>query len=429
MLNDLYNLVKELNTTNSSNKKKEILIKYPQCKELLIWVYSYKTLFNVTSKNVKKRSDLKDATAFEDIIELLTALNNRDITGHAAISAVNAFIEHNSEFEDLIYLIIDKNLKTRTDTSLINKVWPGLIPTFDVQLAIDYEKQKHKVDYVKDEWRSSRKLDGVRCIVKCNDRGIPSFFSREGREFTTLNNIKEDIMHLPLALRKNKVFDGEICIVDENGNENYKSIMNVIKKKNFTIPNPRLILFDYLKMDEFLTKKGKIIFSKRYEALKLLPFNPRFIVVTDQILIKDEDHFQELRDEATDNGWEGLIIRKDVVYKGKRSNDMLKVKKFHDAEYTVVGIETGLFRIIDKVTKLEREEDMLTRVNILHKGNVVGVGSGFSISERQRYFLHPEEIIGKEITVRYFETTKDKNGKESLRFPTVKFIFENGRDV
>ena len=56
MLEDLQKLIVELNTTNSSNEKKIILAKYPQCKELLTWVYSYKTLFNVTSKNIKKRS-------------------------------------------------------------------------------------------------------------------------------------------------------------------------------------------------------------------------------------------------------------------------------------------------------------------------------------------------------------------------------------
>jgi len=97
MLKNLKKLVEELNTTNSSNEKKAILAKYPQCKELLVWVYSYKTKFNVTSKNIKKRKDLVDIIAYGDIIDLLTALNNRDITGHAAISAVNAFIEINPE--------------------------------------------------------------------------------------------------------------------------------------------------------------------------------------------------------------------------------------------------------------------------------------------------------------------------------------------
>ena len=35
-------------------------------------------------------------------------------------------------------------------------------------------------------------------------------------------------------------------------------------------------------------------------------------------------------------------------------------------------------------------------------------------------------IIGKMITVQYFEETYNQNGGISLRFPTVKHIFETG---
>ena len=272
-------------------------------------------------------------------------------------------------------------------------------------------------------------VHNCRMITKCDATGIPRFFSREGKEFFTLDLIKEEIMKLPLELRIDKVFDGEICIVDEDGNEDYKSIMNVIKKKNFTILNPRYIMFDYIEMVDFISKKGVVDFYTRYKNLDKFKFNSKFITVEKQIVIESQEHFQELRDNATGKGWEGLIIRKNVAYAGKRSNDMLKVKNFIDAEYEVTGIETGSFRIIDKVTKLEKEEVMLARVNILHKGNVVGVGSGFSIKQRQYYFLHPEEIIGKIITVKYFEECFNNEGKKSLRFPVLKHIYDGERDT
>ena len=64
---------------------------------------------------------------------------------------------------------------------------------------------------------------------------------------------------------------------------------------------------------------------------------------------------------------------------------------------------------------------------IEHKGNIVSVGSGFSLDDRVKYYDNPETIIGKEITVQYFELSKDKDGKESLRFPVVKHVFEEGR--
>ena len=39
---------------------------------------------------------------------------------------------------------------------------------------------------------------------------------------------------------------------------------------------------------------------------------------------------------ASDNKWEGFMVRKDVAYEGKRSKNLQKVKKFYDAEYEVV---------------------------------------------------------------------------------------------
>jgi len=123
------------------------------------------------------------------------------------------------------------------------------------------------------------------------------------------------------------------------------------------------------------------------------------------------------------------MLRKNTTYKGKRSNDILKCKKFIDDEYIVKDIETGPFRIIDKGTGLETEIMTMTNVIIEHKGNPVSVGSGFSIGDRQVYFNDPSKILGKEITVQYFEESQDKTGKFSLRFPVCKTVYENGRQV
>jgi DNA ligase-1 len=69
----------------------------------------------------------------------------------------------------------------------------------------------------------------------------------------------------------------------------------------------------------------------------------------------------------------------------------------------------------------------MTAVNIEHKGYQVSVGSGFSLDERYYYYENPEELVGKEITVKYFEETKNQQGGISLRFPTVKTIHGDKR--
>ena len=142
--------------------------------------------------------------------------------------------------------------------------------------------------------------------------------------------------------------------------------------------------------------------------------------------VNSEQEVVDWLEFADQNGWEGIMLRKDTGYKGKRSNDLLKVKKMHDDEYVVQDVESGPFRIIDPGTGLETTIETMTNVIIEHKGNPVSVGSGFTIGQRQKYYTSPDKIIGKEITVQYFEESQDKTGKHSLRFPVCKFVFEEG---
>jgi len=147
-----------------------------------------------------------------------------------------------------------------------------------------------------------------------------------------------------------------------------------------------------------------------------------------QTLVEDLDHFNELLDEARAKNWEGLMIRRDVPYEGKRTNDLLKVKDFLDDEFEVIDYETGPMRMVENGKQVERT--VLTNVIINYKGNRVGVGSGFSKEERIHFAKHPEDIVGHMITVKYFEETTNQSGKASMRFPTVKHIYgREGRTV
>ena len=132
-----------------------------------------------------------------------------------------------------------------------------------------------------------------------------------------------------------------------------------------------------------------------------------------------------MMEKSKKGGWEGLMLRKNTTYKGKRSTDILKVKQMFDEEYVVVDLENDLHRVI--VDGTEIEEMMLKNVIIEHKGNRVQVGSGFSHEQRRHYFKNPNEILGKQITVQYFEETTNKNGTHSLRFPVIKAVYDGVR--
>jgi DNA ligase-1 len=317
--------------------------------------------------------------------------------------------------------MIDRNLKTRSTASMINKVKPGLIPTFDVALAKAFdEKTQKKVDW-NDCWFVSRKLDGVRCLTVIDENGEPKFFSRQGKEFLTLDNLKTDIKALGL---KNTVLDGEVCIVDENGDEDFAGIIKEIKRKDHVIKTPFYWMFDMLTMEEFSSKKSKSVFAERIANLQRISKESKFIGVLDQWIGSDKV-FSEMMAESKAGGWEGLMLRKNETYKGKRSTDILKVKQMFDEEYIVVDLENDVHRVI--VDGSEVEEEMLKNVIIEHKGNRVHVGSGFSHEQRRHYFANPNEILGKQITVQYFEESQSKSGEYSLRFPVIKAVYDGVR--
>ena len=147
MLNKLKQFVEQSNASNSNTDKLNVLEQFKDDHEvirMLRYVYSPYKQYYVTSKNLKKRSDLVNSHCDNDIFYLLNRLDNREITGHAAIAEVNGFISNNQEHTELIYNIIDRNLKTRSTASMINKVVPGCIPTFDVALAASYDEKTKK---------------------------------------------------------------------------------------------------------------------------------------------------------------------------------------------------------------------------------------------------------------------------------------------
>jgi|TARA_B110000977_G_scaffold34789_1_gene46497 DNA ligase-1 len=425
-LNYLQSFIDEMNDSSSGNYKIETIKKHSDSKFLqMIFNYTYNPYkkYNVTSKNCKKNSDLLGhANTYGSIFTILNDLANRVSTGHNAIANVNRFILENIQHEKLIYNIIDRDLKMGASTSSINKVIPGCIPTFKVALANPYNVKR--VDFKSGDWYGSRKLDGVRCICR-KENDIVTFFSRSGKEFLTLGNLENEILKIP----GNFILDGEICMVDKDGNEDFQGIMKQIRKKDHQIEKPKFFVFDYLTLEQFDNQTGTTPLTLRlrngyhnlpndvnYDMLEFLP----------QEQLTTEEQFTEMAKAAEDAGFEGIMVRKNVGYEGKRSHNLLKVKKFHDAEYTVLGTTNAFIRWTENGKQVERE--CLSNITIEHKGCKVNVGSGFSKEQREMYFKSPQDIIGKTVTIQYFEESENQNGGFSLRFPVLKHVYTNGRD-
>jgi len=423
-LDRLQGFIEEMESTSSNKEKLAILKKYSDdyfIVKVLKYTYNWYKKYGVHVRVLKKHSDLKK-DGYIDLFYLLDALDHRTITGHTAIAHVNGFISYLPEkYHDLIHRIIDRDLKIRANGRSINKVIPGCIPTFKVALANNYSPKR--VDLVNEEWFGSRKLDGIRCLIRKEGDSITAF-SRNGKEIETLGKILEEVK----GLQGDFVLDGEICLVDENGKEDFQGIMKQIRRKDHTIDNPKYLVFDCITLNEFDEAKGNDNpLSNRLNFAKRIVGDGKYIEVIDQEIVKTEERFAEMVKDAEDQGFEGIMVRKNSDYEGKRGWNLLKVKKFHDEEYEVKDIQMGMMRWIENGAEVEKE--VLRNIIIEHKGCLVSVGSGFSKEEREHYHKNPNQILGKTVTVQYFEESQNQSGGYSLRFPVIKFVYKNGRTV
>tara|TARA_R110001606_G_scaffold88448_4_gene199228 strand:- start:3923 stop:5218 length:1296 start_codon:yes stop_codon:yes gene_type:complete len=420
--------------STSSKKAKEQILKDNIGNQVLqeIAKYTYDRI-NITYgiKKYNSESTVIGSNYIDEdwanIKSVLNSLKNRTITGNSAINLLESeSCSLEPESRAILASIIDRDWGCGLSASTINKAWPESIPTFDVVLAKSFEgtdKQFKSLD--NDQWFISRKLDGCRCVA-IKENGKWTYWSRQGKQFLTLDKVSESLEFFKFP--NDTILDGEICLTDKNGDEDFQGVMKVIRKKGFTIPNPDYRVFDILTIQEFYAKSSKRTFSERTAEINTYITSESSYVSQLAQTEYTEEAFTEWSIKADENGWEGLMLRKDVGYEGKRTNNLLKVKQFHDAEYKVESLEYGKL--------VYQEKDIgsvtytgVTNMNITHKGNKVGVGSGLSKAQRLYYINQPEELIGKVITVKYFEETTSKDGTKSLRFPTLKVIHGNKRNT
>lgn len=441
----LSRLIHELNEDNSTLHKKKVLADYPECKDLLKWVYNSFVKFHVTSKTINQFTDYQTdgvECRYGTIFELMRALSDRDVTGHEALIQVNRFMRGmNEELKNLVLMIIDRNLEVRVGAELINSVYPNLIPVFKIAKAKDYNDYKHRVDFKRDEWFASRKMDGLRLPIQINSPTDFKFWTSKGHEYFTFERIAEYLTEFMArdnyarTILPGHVQDGEGCIIDENGEEDFYRIVGEAKRHNHAIENPMHNVFDLIPIEDFEARQGDSLLIYRQGVLNRV-FRYEFndlgaskgrVDIIQQIRVMDEAHLLRLSEMAVRRGWEGLIIRKNAPYVGKRGPDLLKVKEHHDMEFVVIDVEMGPIRKIEKGREVKKI--MLSAAKVRFKGNVVSVGSGFKIWQREHFHEHPEELLGKTITVRYTMESQDDKGNPSLRFPRFRVLHGEKRET
>lgn len=427
-INNIYSVMKQLENESSKNAK-EVILKQNEgntdFREALTFLLNPYIVTGISTKKMNKRLKLTDTfkegviTDFKTLIEYLKKNNSgRDID----IMRIQTYIymvnkDVDVDVRKFLHKFVTKTLKLGISEKTVNKVYgKDTIPTFAVMLAESYEKKKDKV---KGKFYITLKLDGNRCIAIVEDGGV-KFFSRKGQPIEGMVELEEQFSTFP-----NGVYDGEVLLVNKDNlpsDELFRATQKVIRKDGDK-KNLEFYIFDTLTISEFKEGKSKRTYEQRRNILDTVikNFTGRAgNIYVLEVLYAGEDKrlIPAYASVVEEQGYEGVMVNTaSGLYQTKRVNDLLKVKSMKTADLLVMSIE----KAIDG-----QFEGLLSRVNVEYKGNLVGVGSGFTLEQRRQFIEDPDLICGKIIEVQFFEESQDeKTGQPSLRFPVFKGIRED----
>ncbi len=428
LLEQLNNMLIELRSTNSINEKKCIMKKYPDTFGFLQKLFTAGPLF-ITSSSIEKNTNPKVSPAYEyDTIEaLLNDLSTRTITGHAAINAVKNFIRDRSQYEQLIKCIIDKDLKVRMSSKLILDAIGASeeYPKPAIALAEDIHDDKIRSYFDSsishgERWFASRKLDGIRCISIKDSNGKIQLMSRQGKSL-------DPFFVISIDSDQDYVLDGELCYFKglinlECTKEDFQKASSIVHRTELNGDRLTYVIFDCLTRKEFASKKSLETLRHRLERLEQLKFSGHNVLILPQTPVGRQEDVETIISMARKHGWEGVMIRKDVAYQGRRTRNLIKFKDFIDAEFIITGYDVSPMRNMQDGQEIT--EVLLKNIWIEHQGNKVCVGSGFTIDQRRELLKLGDGLIGSRATICYANETKSKKThKSSLRFPVFKSLY------
>ena len=300
-----------------------------------------------------------------------------------------------NKWRDKGYKELSKSIDDYTEEEL-NNILPEDITDdngmLKPMLAKDYNKASASI--LEHKWYASRKIDGVRCLMYYKDGEVHTA-SRGGKNYdSSLEHITQhpDVINF-FQENPEIILDGEIYIhrvslqsisglvrLDVNVNNICKELQYWI----YDIVDPKMKFSDRLKVLEEL-----VTLSFEHSTAN--------IVMVEHVPCEGWLQIKALHDKYVAEGFEGVVIRNPNKPYGvnKRSNDMLKIKNYKEAEFIITGISEGL-----------RDEDMCfvceTEDGIEFKAKPMG-----SRELKQEYRENIDSIIGKMATVKYFYLSDD----------------------
>jgi len=397
----------KLKTTNSIKDKEAILLtevdNYHLQTLLEANLNPYKLFYIKKIPEYNKARPLNDLSSWKHFIQLLADLENRVYTGNEAIErtvGVLASVD-NEELEQVFKDVLFK-AAIGVGVSTVNKVWPNLIPTFDVMLAPSKLANVTNISY---PTYITPKLDGFRCVCLPLGGQI-TLWSRSGKIFGN----KQLISHFKaLQNVKDVVLDGELYSHELS----FEKLVSVLTTEDAEIPKDlKFTVFDCIPLKDWNNKSCKLRYEQRLkllrETLNDQVADYKKVVDIETTKVDNAKDLVDIYKKHLQSGFEGSIIRSiDGLYHWKRvtlrSGEMLKLKPMETIDVTVKSLYEAEGNFVGLAGGIEFD----------FNNHTVRCGSGFTIDHRKEMAASPSKFVGKVAEIKYMEQTE----AGSLRHP------------
>lgn len=247
-------------------------------------------------------------------------------------------------------------------------------------LAKKFKDRKSKIVY---PVTVQRKLNGLRSLAKKHHNKV-DLISRSGKFWTVPTHIQNEVN---ILLANGETIDGELYIHGVP----LQQLNSFVKKQHPRTHEVQLHIYDYA--NESLTWKER---EQKLKELKLLIEKNRLnsLIVCNSFEAFSEEEVLGYEKQFIEDGYEGAIVRLPegkYIY-GYRSSDLLKVKTFEDAEFTILNAYEG------------KGKDVGTPTWVLQNDladNTFDARMAGTYEERTNYWKNRKDYFGKKVTVKF----------------------------
>ena len=419
-------ILKEMNESNSSNYKLDILKKYSDnelLKRVLKMTYDkVQYTFGVTMKNVRAGSSENTQTLDWALDILENKINTREVTGNAAISTVENILEQLSESDRSVFeRILGRDLKINCGRTQINKIFKDLI-TKQLYCRCDiYGKKTAKnINFVNGAI-IEKKSDGT--FKETSVSETVDIVSRSGEQYI-MKKFESIFSEAPKG-----VYIGEMTV--ELDDKLYEKIMPAMWKKNpkkakeieekynrgwkildrstgnglinsDDIPEDNITyeLWDFIPFEEYKiasTKdkknKCKMVYSERFKLLKenVNLINNSQVQVIEHYVVYDLKEALSYVTNWMNLGYEGGVLKDwSMIFEDGTSKHQLKLKLEIELDLRIIEFVEG--------NKGSKNEEYFSAIVIGNDEGTIRTQIGVTtMTEDTRNWFHEnrENVIGE----------------------------------